>query len=176
MTPAYKAPNGKWTADSIKFALSKCKTVSEVIEKHNGAYQTALRSGWWETICKDLNLKYLGGGSQLEKKVLAKIQDIYPTAKSKWFYPVTENSLGPVRLQLDIFIPEICKGIEVNGNYWHSNGFRPRSFATTPSEYHNAKKLFMRQHGVEYVELWESELIKDFDLTVSGAIDFLRKP
>ena len=51
-------------------------------------------------------------------------------------------------LELDIYIPENHLAIEINGCYWHSNDYKPKS-------YHMDKWSQCKEKGIKMITLWE---------------------
>jgi very-short-patch-repair endonuclease len=53
--------------------------------------------------------------------------------------------------EIDIYCPDKKLGIEINGVYWHSSKFLPRS-------YHYSKALVAKRKGIKLLQFWEDEL------------------
>lgn len=49
--------------------------------------------------------------------------------------------------EIDIYLPEIKVGIEVNGYYWHSAKRKPK-------RYHQQKTDLMQKHGIKLIHIW----------------------
>ena len=56
--------------------------------------------------------------------------------------------------EVDIFLPELNLGIEINGMYWHSEKFKGK-------EDHLYKYNLCEKKGIRLITIWEWELIKD---------------
>jgi hypothetical protein len=52
--------------------------------------------------------------------------------------------------EMDIFIPEYMMGFEFNGLYWHSDIFKNR-------KYHQDKKRFFKNKGIDLFYIWEDD-------------------
>lgn len=83
--------------------------------------------------------------SKLEKMVVAEI--------SKWYSgPIVENDRTLIKPQeVDILLPELKVGIEVCGNYWHSELFKSDG-------YHSEKMKAVEAAGYRLVTIFEDEL------------------
>lgn len=72
---------------------------------------------------------------------------------ASWGTPVVRGARGliPSR-ELDIFLPDSGVAFEINGVYWHSEKFKPRS-------YHADKYHACREAGIRLVQVWEDDLL-----------------
>ena len=52
--------------------------------------------------------------------------------------------------EIDIYLPHYKLGIEMNGNYWHSEIFKDKG-------YHQSKSLFFNENGIRLIQIWESD-------------------
>lgn len=59
--------------------------------------------------------------------------------------------------EIDIFIPSLKIGIEVNGMYWHKSDIRD-------SKYHQNKVLKCKEHGIKLIHIFEDEWNNKRDL------------
>lgn len=62
--------------------------------------------------------------------------------------------------EIDIFIPAKNLGIEINGNYWHSEIFRDKW-------YHYNKTILATEIGIELLQFFEDEVIEKEDIVKS---------
>lgn len=68
--------------------------------------------------------------------------------------------------ELDIYCPELFKGIEFNGDYWHSSD---------RSKERDAKKMEQcREAGIDLLVIKESEFKKDKQIVFKKCLDFLK--
>lgn len=94
------------------------------------------------------------GTSKLEK-------DIHDYIVSLGFNPVWgSRSLLGNGLEIDIFIEELNIGIEVNGNYWHSD-LRDINFR----RYHYDKYNTAKEKGIDLIFIWEYQWNSNCDVT-----------
>jgi len=59
--------------------------------------------------------------------------------------------------EIDIYLPDYKLGIEINGNYWHSDIFKDK-------KYHLNKSLEAQEQGIHLVHLYEYELTDPIQL------------
>jgi hypothetical protein len=63
-------------------------------------------------------------------------------------------------LEIDIYLPALKLGFEINGLYWHSEKYKDRN-------YHINKTNFFRERGIRIIHLWEDDLINKMDIIES---------
>jgi hypothetical protein len=63
-------------------------------------------------------------------------------------------------LEIDIYLPDLKLGFEINGLYWHSEKFKDKN-------YHLNKTLFFKEKGIRIIHIWEDDLINKFDIIKS---------
>lgn len=98
----------------------------------------------------------------LDKKISLNLRSFYEIKISEFLLENNIKVIANTRkiispYELDIFIPEFNIGIEINGLYWHSNKFKDQN-------YHNNKFLLSNKLGIELLQFWESDLIKNFNI------------
>ena len=91
---------------------------------------------------------YYTGTSKLEEDFVNYIKSFY----SGEIVTSVRDKIPP--MELDIFIPELNLGIEINGGYWHSEKFKDK-------DYHLRKYNLCVEKGIRLISIWEWELIKD---------------
>lgn len=158
-------PKGTWTLQTCKIDAKIYKTISAWQEGSPSGYQTAFKRGWLAECSEHMTKSCL---SRPEQSLREEIKALYPNADSKFF---TQNGK---RMQLDIYIPELNKGIEFNGDYWHGEGMIRQGI--NPHQYHANKKQFFQSINISYIEIWESEWNTNKDLCLSKAKEFLFNP
>lgn len=150
-TPARPLP--KWDKKNVLRDAKKYKTKSEWWKASNGAHLSARKNGWFDEAT--LHMRPCGNSSRPEKEIAKIVQLNYPNAKKKSF---RNNDLRfkSHRFELDIFIPELKKGIEFDGTYWHGEGFKRKNFSS-PDEYHQTKDLFFLSKGIYVFHVKETD-------------------
>lgn len=144
--------HGKWDKEKVFLEAQKYFNVNTWKKENYGSYRAAQRLD----ILKEasIHMKRTGQTSLLEKEVLNFIREHYPSAKNKRFS--FKNKKLPFKyLELDIYIPELNKGVEFNGTYWHGKGFK-RSWTNNVEEYHEMKKNLFQSAGIVYIEIQEN--------------------
>jgi DNA-directed RNA polymerase subunit H (RpoH/RPB5) len=63
--------------------------------------------------------------------------------------------------EIDIYLPELKKGIEYNGSNWHEEG-NPNNLFSKPIGYHQKKKEFFAKKGIDILFVWDYEWFEDF--------------
>lgn len=87
---------------------------------------------------------------------------------------IKENYNGEViksyrdKYEIDIYLPELKLGIEVNGLYWHSTKFKSKN-------YHLDKTKFFHRKGIRIFHIWEDDIIFRREIVVSTILNLLNK-
>ena len=68
--------------------------------------------------------------------------------------------------EVDIYLPEVNKGYEFNGIYWHSEIFKDKN-------YHLYKKKELEEEGIEIYNIWEDDWIYKKELIKSRIMNSL---
>lgn len=63
--------------------------------------------------------------------------------------------------EIDIYLPELKKGIEYNGSPWHEEG-NPNNKFSKPIGYHQTKQELFAKKGIEILFIWDYEWFEDF--------------
>ena len=165
-----------WTKESVLKEALRFKTLRDWRIKSDSSYQSASRNNWLDEATK--HMKRSGPTSQPEQQLQALIKAKYPKAQTNFKIRLKKPLHGHIHgFELDIYIPELRKGIEFNGTYWHSfKGLRKgRNHWPEPllKSYHSIKREFFQSHGIEYMEIWEQDWERDSDTVVKQALQFL---
>jgi hypothetical protein len=72
------------------------------------------------------------------------------------------------KFEIDLYLPELKIGIEINGLYWHSNKFKEKN-------YHLNKTNYFKDKDIRIVHIWEDDIIFKIDLIKSMIINLLKK-
>jgi len=129
---------------------------SKIICKDHGMQETQLSN---VTRGQRLSCCYRASRqSKLEKEVLDFIKNtIEENIQNKESVIETSNRSILKGQEIDIYIPELRLGIEVNGDYWHSDEFLKNSKNITAKEYHESKQKLAKEQGVTLLYVWESD-------------------
>lgn len=161
-----------WTKESILEEIKKYKTYREWVIANPSSYNAAGRLGIKEEI--KAILPRLAGTSQPELDILSLVKNFFSKAHSTVF----SNKGGkPSRYELDIYVPELRKGIEFNGTYWHSPVGLKRGRPTWSDQeienYHEKKSEFFKNKNIEILNIKESEWKSDRESQVDKILSFL---
>jgi DNA-directed RNA polymerase subunit RPC12/RpoP len=75
--------------------------------------------------------------------------------------------------EIDLYLPELGLGIEINGNYWHSDQVISKRFGISAQQYHQLKSKQARQAKTTLAFVWEDEWRNDGDRTKKKLENFL---
>lgn len=97
-------------------------------------------------------------------------EDIFKFICSQTYFKVNQSNYSIIHpYEIDIYIPELKVGFEVNGDYWHSDEMLKKSSGMSSLEYHQRKKRMAESKGVSLYFIWESDWILN-NLDVIGEI------
>lgn len=168
----------KWNLETLKQESLKYKTRSEFRRFNSGAYSACLDLGILEDICSHMIKSQSSSWIELEVKSI--VTKHFPNSKKI----IKRNIQIPDKpfikaFELDIFIPELNKGIEVDGTYWHSfKGLRnhPRKLKWSDDDitnYHNIKDSYFKSIGVDVIHITEEEIEKNIESVKTKIYNFL---
>jgi very-short-patch-repair endonuclease len=108
-----------WPKDVIIEKAKLCGSRSQFEQKFPSAYRAAIRLGILEEVCRDMPI--LVGSSRAEIDIFKAIKAVYKTARKMRHYGIKiKNRPYIQRFEIDIFVPELNRGIEYDGDYYHS--------------------------------------------------------
>ncbi len=170
-------PKSKVTDDEIKQAALKCKTRAEFGKKYPNVSNTASKRGMLEEVCSHMvrstNISYP------EHVLFDLIKKNYP--KTRRLKDARVNIIGKPYIkgfEIDIYVPELRKGIEFDGTYWHSfKAMRSaRSRLAWPDEdirnYHKIKDKYFLSKGIHILHIKEEDWEKNSQKCIKNAFIF----
>jgi hypothetical protein len=165
-----------WTLDRLQKEALKYTTRAEFKKNNNSAYCTARVKGVLDEICKHMKLSI--NISSYEKQLFDIIREKFPkTQKLKDRKVKIENKPHIFGFDIDIYIPELRKGIEFDGHYWHSIEGLKRSRTDWPKEdlekFHEIKDNWFKSKGIVILHIKEEDWIKNKEACISACLDFL---
>jgi hypothetical protein len=180
----YSNPSGsshsgfKWPREKIEAEASKYTNRTQFQYKSGGAYKAALRGNLLDEVCKHMGKN--GNFSSPEQDLFNLIRDKYPKAQKLRIRNRRDLILGKPHIQgfdIDIYIPELRKGIEFDGTYWHSTPGLQRSRKHWPKEdlenYHEIKNDYFKSKGIKILHILESEWKDNPKQSLQKVIEFL---
>ena len=72
-----------------------------------------------------------------------------------------EHLCKHMRMELDIYIPELSLAIEYDGDYWHDDRIMMETRGLTNSESHVIKQQLCKQAGIELIFITERDWLSD---------------
>lgn len=165
-----------WDKEQLKKEALKYTNRSDFAVKSAGAYNTAIRLKILEEVC--LHMKVVGGISKPEEKLFNLIRQSYPKAQKLRDRKVSiPNKPHITGFEIDIYIPELRKGIEFNGTYWHSLQGLKRGRPNWPQDdlenYHLLKTEHFNKRGIQILTIDEKEWLQDPDACLEKIKTFL---
>jgi hypothetical protein len=168
----------KWTDEKIENCANGYPTRGEFAKGNFSCYQTARSRGeeFFSKICKAM--KPSNGSSSAEKTLLKIIKKSFPTARHRRFCKIfVPNKLHIKGFEIDIFVPELNRGIEFDGIYWHSFKGLKRSRPHWPDEdihnYHEIKDSYFASIGIQILHIKEEDWIADQEGCIRRCLEFL---
>lgn len=145
-----------WARSSSAYVLAKIRGIFDIATAH------------MTQVC---------GTSRHEKDILSLVKENFPKAHTAFFNNKKTDEFPFSKIQLDIYVPEIRKGIEFDGTYWHSfEGLKrgkPKWKDEDLTRYHDIKDRFFQKSGIEVMHVKEAEWTSDRHGCIKKINDFL---
>jgi hypothetical protein len=101
----------------------------------------------------------------IDKHQSGKEIKLYNLIKSLYDGEIIQNfKIG--KQEIDIYLPELSLGFELNGIYWHSDKFKSKNF-------HKEKSEFFLERGIRIIHIWEDDFDSKFNIIKSQIINLL---
>ncbi len=190
---AYQAAYKRWILDEICVHMGEPITKAWEYEdlvgkalKHNsrsvfqkedsGAYQTARKRRLLDEICS--HMKRSVSTSSQEQILFDKIKTVYSKTQKLVDRKVKIEGKPHIKgFDIDIYIPELRKGIEFDGRYWHSIEGLRRGREHWPEEdirnYSKLKDGWFASKGIQILHIGEEEWKLNKDACVERCLEFL---
>jgi hypothetical protein len=167
----------KWgDKEKIKLEALKYSRRSDFKKNSSGAYHAAKVLGILDEVC--FHMKKSSNSSKPEYYLLNDIKLIFPKAcklKDRKVKIIDKSYIE--HLEIDIYIPELRKGIEFDGKYWHSDKGLKRGHPTWPDEdirnYHEIKDAYFLSKGIEILHIKEEDWLENKEICIQKCLDFL---
>lgn len=154
----------------------KYKTRGDFKKNNPTAHRAACRRSDYSDMCYHMEL--IGGTSWGERYVYDAVKNIYNSAKKLVDRSVKILNKPHIKgFDIDIYIPELHKGIEFDGEYTHSfNGLR-RNREHWPQEdidnYHTLKDKWFFDKGIEILHIKQEDFESNIELSIKKCLEFL---
>jgi len=169
----------KWDdKEKVKEKALKYKTRKEFAQKSSGAYARAIRNGYLDECCSHMQKSATSSAPELD--LFSTIKSRFPKAqKFRDANVKIPNKPHIKKFDMDVYIPELRKGIEFDGGYWHSFVGLKRGRPTWPEEdlqnYHQLKDEYFKSKGIEIFHIKEEEWLKNKETCLKNLWKFLGK-
>lgn len=165
-----------WTTKEIYVEALKFNTRVEFQKNNKSAYGAAHRRKILDSVCA--HMQPGTSTSSLEKNLFNIIKTHYPDVKKMVDRKVEiKNKPYITGFDIDIFIPELNKGIEFDGRYYHSLAGLKRARPNWPDEdiknYHKIKDEYFKSKGIEILHIKEEDWLKDPEKEIQKCKEFL---
>jgi hypothetical protein len=166
----------KWNLETISLEAAKYNNRKEFSLKGKGAYNAANKRGILEIVCS--HMKSSANSSYPERRLVEAIKRKYP--KMQKLRDRKVNISGKPYIQgfdIDIYVPELRKGIEFDGTYWHSALGLKKGRENWPEidieNYHKIKDEYFKSKGVEILHVSEKEWLRNKQICIDKCLEFL---
>jgi len=167
-----------WTNKELANEALKYTRIGDFKEKSSSAYALAHRRGIIESIVS--HMEPSRGGSSAEYSLRDAIKLIYSDVDKLRDRNVKISNKPYIKgFEIDIFVPELNKGIEFDGSYYHS--FKKMRTSKTKKQwsdedirnYHQIKDQWFASKGIEILHIKEEDWIKDKEGCIKKCFKFL---
>jgi hypothetical protein len=152
----------KWDRDAVIQSAAQHSSNTTWIQESSGAYKAAKSKNFIDEATA--HMTSTGGKSALEIDLFGAVKNNFPKAHSTIFSNKDERYVAK-KFELDIYIPELRKGIEFDGTYWHSaKGLkrgRPNWSDEQIENYHALKDSFFKDKGIDIIHIREADWVSD---------------
>jgi hypothetical protein len=167
----------KWTNEELAEEAKKYKTRIEFQKNSGGAYVTARKKDILDQICS--HMVNSTNTSSAEKELFDVIKSVYPKAQKLVDSKRKKENGTRVRgFHIDIYVPELRKGIEFDGTYHHSfKGLkrgRPGWSDEDLLNYHQLKDDHFLSKGIQILHIKEKDWDKDKQACINECFEFLK--
>jgi len=166
----------KWTLEKLQIEALKYNNRGDLFLKNLGAYKAAVRLEILDEICKHMNKSH--NISKPEQNLFDTIKNIYPKTQILRKRSIKiENKPHIKGFDLDIYIPELRKGIEFDGRYYHSFSGLKRARPSWSDDdiinYHQLKDSYFLSKNIKVIHVKEEDWIKNKQACIDKCLEFL---
>ena len=166
-----------WSVEELKEEALKYKTRTNFFKKNTKAYSVSIKRQILDQVCS--HMLPATNTSSSEKTLLTTIKQLHPKAQKLVDRKVKIANKPYIKgFDIDIYIPELRKGIEFDGIYFHSLKGLKRGRPNWPKQdienYHQIKDEYFKSKGVEILHIKEKDWIKDPENEIKKCMEFLK--
>ena len=115
--------------------------------------------------------------SKPEQELMNKIKELCPKAQTLRYRKIRMPDKPHIHgFQIDIYTPELRKGIEFDSTYWNSVAGLKKSRKTWPEDlihYHKIKDKYFAKKGIEIIHIDEKEWMENPQACIEKVLSFL---
>lgn len=170
--------NEPYTFEELHHEALKYKRRGDFFEGSSSAYSAAHRKGILNDICT--HMKASGGTSGPERELFSIIESVCPTATKMRDMKVSIYNKPFIKgFDIDIYVPEVKKGVEFDGTYHHSFKYMRSDKGKTKwsdediLNYHKLKDDWFATKGIDIIHIKEEEWKKDRESCIQRCLNFL---
>lgn len=170
-------PVKKYSFDELQETALKYTTRNEFAEKDHNLYTIAIRRKVLDQICSHMPI--VSSSSIPEKELFDFIKTHFPKAQKLVDRKVNIKDKSHIQgFEVDIYIPELRKGIEFDGFYYHSKKGLSRGRPHWPENdlinYHQIKDEYFRSKSIELLHIKEKDWIENKEGCIKKCLSFLK--
>jgi len=165
-----------WSKEKLELEALKYNARIEFQKNNHAAYQAAQRFKLLDDICSHMKLS--ANISEQEQNLFDIIKQKFPKAQKLRDRKVQIANKPHIEgFDIDIYIPELRKGIEFDGTYWHSVEGLKRSRDHWPEEdlrgYAALKDDHFKSRGIDLLHIKEEEWMSNKKNCIEKCFAFL---
>jgi hypothetical protein len=169
-------PNFKWTERKIRQEALKYNARAKFAERNSGAYCAAWKLGILDKVCRHMGKS--GNSSRPEQELFNIIKRRFPIVQKLRDRDVDIARKPHIHgFDIDIFNSESRRGVEFDGQYWHSLEGLKKSHPNWPTRdllrYHQIKDRYFITKGIPILHIKEKDWKKDRDNCIKRCLNFL---
>ena len=174
--PKWKLRNIKWTNGILSQEALKYDSRVDFLTYSPSAYSICSKRGILNDVCS--HMKRNATTSVFERELMSIIKDQFSSTKTLKIRKINIKNRPYIKgFDIDIYIPELRKGIEFDGTYYHSFEGLKRTRSHWPDEaiknYHQTKDAFFFSKGIRILHIKESDWIDDKEDCINRCLSFL---
>lgn len=169
--------NKKWYIETIEKEAKKYFYRSDFKAGCEGAYDAAKDMKILDKVCS--HMKNSVNTSSYEQKIVDEIKKYYLiVTKIRDRRVVIPNKPWIKGFDIDIYVPSVNKGIEIDGEYWHSYDQLIKSRPSWPKEellnYHKIKDEYFLSKNVKILHISDKDIVSEPEQSLLRILNFLR--